>query len=126
MPGGTIAGFFIRVNADGTVTVENSASATGGSGSLTFNTVSLSVDPGAFTGRWRIERILPERTGPLTADEITSPSSSPIGNGDTRVKLDFPGTGGGTTTVNPGATLTLDNNRITSKGAQKLAKAILT
>lgn len=60
--------FWIRLTADGRVDVENGVSAVGGPGALTFNVFSLTVDPGAYTGRWRIDRIVPERESPLGAE----------------------------------------------------------
>ena len=54
---GTFGGFFIDVAGDGTVTVQNGVSAVGGLGVLTFNTMSILVNPGLYTARWHISRV---------------------------------------------------------------------
>ncbi len=42
------------VAVDGTVTVVNGVSATGGVGTLTFNTTTVKVNPVCFHGKWRV------------------------------------------------------------------------
>ena len=46
--------FTFDVDASGNVTSQNSAAATGAGSTLTFNTTQISVDPGAYTGGWRL------------------------------------------------------------------------
>ncbi|MEM9069005.1 MAG: hypothetical protein AAGE52_10895, partial [Myxococcota bacterium] len=53
---GTFGGFFVMADAEGEVEVSNGVSATGGSGTLTFNTTVITIDPGDFTGNWSISR----------------------------------------------------------------------
>ena len=48
------AELFFNVAADGTVTVENGKAATGGVGTLTFNTTTIKVNPVFFKGYWRV------------------------------------------------------------------------
>jgi hypothetical protein len=48
------AELFFNVAADGTVVVRDSAAATGGVGTLTFNTTGIKVDPAYFAGNWRV------------------------------------------------------------------------
>ena len=48
------AELFFNVAGDGTVTVENGKAATGGAGTLTFNTTTIKVNPVRFTGNWRV------------------------------------------------------------------------
>jgi hypothetical protein len=51
---GSPGSFQINIATNGMVTVINGASAIGGSGSLTFNTASLAVNPAAYTGEWHL------------------------------------------------------------------------
>lgn len=51
---GTIGHFTINVDGNGDVTVLNGVSAQGGMGTLDFDTLEISVDPGLFPGRWII------------------------------------------------------------------------
>jgi len=48
---------FFSVSADGTVTSQNTVAAAGGLGVLTFNTVPVQVNPAAYLGAWRINRV---------------------------------------------------------------------
>jgi len=48
------AELFFNVAVDGTVTVENGISASGGVGTLTFNTTTLKVNPVCYRGNWRV------------------------------------------------------------------------
>lgn len=50
--GGAELSFGVAV--DGEVTVENSVAATGGAGTLTFNTATILVNPVSFSGLWRV------------------------------------------------------------------------
>lgn len=66
---GSIGSLAIYADALGNVTTDNPASAVGGAGSLTLNTVDVVVDPGAYDGLWHLSRGEPSSyvTGPTTA-----------------------------------------------------------
>jgi hypothetical protein len=49
-----LTGFDINVAVDGTISVENTVSAIGGQGTLTFNTTTLNVNPNGYEGRLSI------------------------------------------------------------------------
>jgi hypothetical protein len=69
---------FILVAADGTVTVDNGVSGVGGAGTLLFNTVTVTVDPGLYAGRWEIfGGIRTYAPGPDTA--VLVPGVTPYG-----------------------------------------------
>lgn len=55
--------FEIAVAADGSVTVPNGSSATGGAGTLRFVTAAVTIDPAAYSASWDIQGILPFGTG---------------------------------------------------------------
>lgn len=54
---GGVGAFDVILDGDTDVVVRNGASAVGGPGTLTFNTIRVQVDPGAFTGRWAVSRV---------------------------------------------------------------------
>ncbi|MCR9161562.1 MAG: thrombospondin type 3 repeat-containing protein [Nannocystaceae bacterium] len=66
---GSVGTAVIRADAAGEVLVENGVSGVGGLGSLTFNTVDVEVDPGAYDGQWHVSRGEPASylSGPQTA-----------------------------------------------------------
>ncbi len=55
--------FNVTPDADGHVAVANGVSATSTAGSLTFNTVDVTVDPAAFAGEWLVSRGEPATFG---------------------------------------------------------------
>ena len=59
---------------DGTVSVSNGAAATGGMGSLTFNTTSINVNPLGYAGSWLIRSVTERVRG--TASVILVPGLS--------------------------------------------------
>lgn len=63
-PGASQANFDIFVQSNGIVQVTNSISATGGVRTLTFNTSTVSVDPGAYQGPWGVEHGVSDVQGP--------------------------------------------------------------
>jgi len=80
---GGVGSFAVSVSASGTVSVPNGVSAVGGAGTLTFNTVSVAVDPAAFGGEWRVDRGVPGRfvVGPQTAIFVPGVSFSILAGG---------------------------------------------
>ena len=68
----TLGAFTFTVDGAGVVTSNNPAAATGSSGALTFSTVSVTVVPGAYTGRWNISAVDAKTTGP--AARVVVPS----------------------------------------------------
>ena len=52
-----LGAFNVVVAADGTVSVPNGISAVGGYGTLRFNTVDVTIDPGSFAGAWAVDRV---------------------------------------------------------------------
>ncbi len=59
--------FEISVAADGSVTVPNGTSATGGAGILRFVTAPVTIDPAAYLGSWDVQGIVPFGTGARVA-----------------------------------------------------------
>jgi hypothetical protein len=70
MLAGIWGGFQIKVEADDTVVVQNGVSAVGGVGSLIFNTSTISVEPGAYTGQWGLGYVTWYRVGPATLELV--------------------------------------------------------
>lgn len=63
------AELLFNVDSDGIVVVQQSAAATGGDHTLTFNTTTITVDPVYFAGDWRVvANATPDLTGlqPIT------------------------------------------------------------
>jgi hypothetical protein len=60
---GVAGAFNINVAADGMVTSLNTAAASGGPATLTFNTTTITVNPGAYTGQWWLYYATPSATG---------------------------------------------------------------
>ena len=61
------AELFFNVAANGKVTVANGVAAAGGTGTLRFNTTTVTVDPVFFSGNWRIiAGATPDLTGVQT------------------------------------------------------------
>lgn len=70
---GSPGGFFFTVDTTGFVSVANGASAIGGSGSLTFNTLSVSVVPSSYAGRWHLGNgVTPAVLGSATVNLVPS------------------------------------------------------
>ncbi len=65
-----IAAFDFDVAANGDVTSQNAAAASGASGLLTFNTTALQVDPAAFAGDWWLFGVLGIGPGAQTVDVV--------------------------------------------------------
>ena len=59
---GTYGIFYIQIEQNGDVVVENGYSGVGGSNSLQFNTESILVNPGLYEGRWQISRVVRDVT----------------------------------------------------------------
>ncbi|MEM6990071.1 MAG: thrombospondin type 3 repeat-containing protein [Myxococcota bacterium] len=70
---GGIGAFVASVDEFGEVDVANGISATGGTQSMTFNTVSGTVDPAAFDGTWFVSRGVPAAAtvGPAATTFVT-------------------------------------------------------
>ncbi len=49
--------FAVNVAADGNVSVLNGVSGIGGVGTLTFNTVSITINPGSYSGQYAVARV---------------------------------------------------------------------
>lgn len=61
------AELFFNVSSRGKVTVANPDTARGGKSKLTFKTTKIAVDPGFFTGEWRVTQgATPNLVGPQT------------------------------------------------------------
>src|SRR2546426_107258 len=60
---GVAGAFNFSVAADGMVTSLNTAAASGGPATLTFNTTTITVNPGAYTGQWWLYHAASSATG---------------------------------------------------------------
>ncbi|HUR32535.1 MAG TPA: PxKF domain-containing protein [Vicinamibacterales bacterium] len=69
------------MDAGGTVTVANPASATGGVRRVTFNTALLTVSPGAFPGEWKFEHITGQLVGGPYSVQFVPGTTGMIGVG---------------------------------------------
>jgi len=54
---GQVGSFTFSLAADGTVTSNNTDAASGGPAILTFNTTTITVDPGAYEGSWALQLV---------------------------------------------------------------------
>lgn len=89
---GSYGGFIAMADALGYVDVHNDSSATGGLGSLLFNTFTVSVDPGDHPGSWWFSRGSSSATGAGTVELVASIYWTFIahGEGNQLVYLDDP------------------------------------
>lgn len=95
---GGIGGFQFNVAPDGTVTT-GPVPATGGVGTLTFNTVEIAIDPVDFTGQWIISRVTGGLTGPQSVVLVPGmPYAAFVGGGNS-ARFNFQPAGDGEVSI---------------------------